>query len=95
MHHQSYFLSDLERVDHDEFRITLSESVGYIVLPLGTRGIYVEGNMVNLSPMILINIYWIPGKIDHAYIDANFSLDEIKRYTDIFKEFHDIFAWSY
>ena len=60
-----------------------------------TRGIYAKGNMENISPTILINIYWIPGKIDHAYIDADFSLDQIKRYTDIFKEFCDIFAWSY
>ena len=55
----------------------------------------VDGNMVNLSPTIPINISRDPGKVENIYIGAICSPDEIKEYTEIFKEFHDIFAWSY
>ena len=54
-----------------------------------------EGNMANLSPTIPINISRDPGKIENVYIGADCSPDEIKDYTELFYEFHDIFAWSY
>jgi hypothetical protein len=52
MHHRSYFLPDLERIEQDEFRYTLSEIVGHVVVPLDTHAIYVEVNMVSISPTI-------------------------------------------
>ena len=54
-----------------------------------------EENMANLSPMIPINISRDPSKIANVYIGADCSSDEIKEYTNMFKEFHDIFTWSY
>ena len=51
--------------------------------------------MENLSPTIPINISRDPGKVENVYIRADCSPDEIKEYTMLFKEFHDIFAWSY
>ena len=54
-----------------------------------------EGNMANLSPTIPINISHDPGKIENVYIGADCSPDEIKEYTELFKELRDIFAWSY
>ena len=51
--------------------------------------------MANLSPTIPINISRDPGKVENVYIGASCSLDEIKEYTELFKEFHDIFACSY
>ena len=51
--------------------------------------------MENISPTISINISRDPAKIENVYIGAGCSPDEIKEYTDLFKEFHDIFAWSY
>jgi hypothetical protein len=56
LHHRSYFLPELERIEQDEFRSTLSEMVGHVVVPLDTHGIYVEGNMENISPIIMIDI---------------------------------------
>ena len=55
----------------------------------------VNGNMENLSPTIPINISHDPGKVENVYIGADCSPHEIKEYTELFKEFHDIFAWSY
>ena len=48
LHHSSYFLLELEQIKHDDFRMTLSENVRYPMLPLGTHGVYVEGNMENI-----------------------------------------------
>ena len=54
-----------------------------------------EGNMEIISSMIPINISHGPGKIENVYIGAECSHAEIQEYTDLFKEFCDIFAWSY
>jgi hypothetical protein len=56
MHHRSYFLPDLVRIEQDEFRSTLSEMVSHVVVSLDTHGIYAEGNMANIYPTISINI---------------------------------------
>ena len=43
MHHLSYFLPEIEIIEQDDFRSTLSEIVGHIVVPLDTHDIYAEG----------------------------------------------------
>jgi hypothetical protein len=95
MHHQYYFLPSLERIEQDDFRSTLSEIVGHVVVPLDTHGIYVEGNMASISPTIQIDISCTPGKIENVNIGADCSPEEILIYTNHFKEFQDIFTWSY
>ena len=62
-------------IEHDEFRKNLGYNVCYPMVPLGIHGVYDEGNMVNLSPMIPIEISHIPGKIENVYIDVNCSPD--------------------
>ena len=54
-----------------------------------------DGNMANISSMIPINISRDPGKIENVYIGAECSHVEILEYTELFKEFCDIFACSY
>jgi hypothetical protein len=95
MHHRSYFLPILERIEQDDFRSTLSEIVGHAVVPLDMHGIYAEGNMASISPTISIDIYHTPGKIENVNIGADCSREEILIYIDLFKEFRDVFAWSY
>ena len=56
MHYRSYFLSKLERIECDDLRMTLRDNVGHPRIPLGTHGIYVQGNIVNISTIIPINI---------------------------------------
>ena len=65
------------------------------MVPLGTHGIYSKGNMENLSPTIPINISLTPRKIEKFYIVVYCSPDEIKAYTELFKEFCDVFSWLY
>ena len=95
MHHRSYFLPSLERIEQDDFRSTLSEIVGHVVVPLDTHGIYAEGNMVSISPTIQIDISRTPGKIENVNIGVDCSPEDILIYTNLFKEFRDVFAWSY
>jgi hypothetical protein len=54
-----------------------------------------KGNMANISKTILINISKTPGIIENVFISANCSPEEIHTYTSLFKEFHDVFSWSY
>jgi hypothetical protein len=95
MHHRSYFLPELARIEQDDFRSTLSEIVGHAVVPLDMHDIYVEGNMASISPTITIDISRIPGKVENVYIGADCSPEEIQIYTELFKELCDVFTWSY
>jgi hypothetical protein len=52
---------------------------------LDMHGIYVEGNMENISPTITIDISRIPNKIENVYIGADCSPEEIRIYVDLFK----------
>ena len=62
---------------------------------LPREGIIAEGNMTNISATIPINISINPKVVENVHISANCSQEEIAIYTALFKEFHDVFAWSY
>jgi hypothetical protein len=64
MHHHSYFLLELSRIEQDDFRSTLSEIVGHVIVPLDIHEIYAKGNMVSIYPTVMINISCIPGKVE-------------------------------
>jgi hypothetical protein len=87
MHHRSYFLSELERIEQDDFRSTLSEIVCHAVVPLDMHDIYVEGNMASISPTITIDISHTPGKVENVNIGVDCSLEENMIYIELFKEF--------
>ena len=95
LHHRSYFLPELDPIEREDFREILSEKIGSHMVPLSSPGQMAKGNMANISPSIPVNISHNPVKIENVYIGADCSPDEIKEYTELFKEFHDIFAWSY
>ena len=92
LHHRSYFLLELSRIENQEFRLRLSEDVDIPINPLPREGMFVEGNMANISTTIPINISVNPDVMENIYIGANCSPEEIAIYTALFKEFHDIFA---
>jgi hypothetical protein len=73
MHHQSYFLPSLERIEQDDFRSTLSEIVGHVIVPLDTHGIYAKGNMESISPTVSIDISRNPSKIENVNIGVDCS----------------------
>jgi hypothetical protein len=87
MHHRSYFLPELARIEQDDFRYTLSKIDDHVVVPLDTHDIYVEGNMASIYPTVTIDISRTPGKFENVYIGADCSPQEILIYTECFKKF--------
>ena len=95
LHHQSYFLPDLSKVE-SSFPSPLSPSPVHPVLnPLAPTLVFVEGNMAVISDTTLVNISRDPNIIENVFIGSNCSLEEIQTYTDLFQEFRDVFSWSY
>jgi hypothetical protein len=95
LHHRSYFLPELHRIEAGEFPITMTGDQPCPISLLATQEIYAEGNMVTITATIPINISRTPGIVENVFVGADCSPEEIQIYTDLFKEFCDIFAWSY
>jgi hypothetical protein len=57
--------------------------------------VFSEGNLSNISPTIPLDISIKPVIVENVHIRASCSPDEIVTYKSLFKEFCDIFAWSY
>jgi hypothetical protein len=51
--------------------------------------------MVTITETIPINICRNPGVMENVFVGADCSPEEIQIYTDLFKEFRDVFSWSY
>jgi hypothetical protein len=95
LHQRSYFLPELSRIEAGEFTITMTGDQPCPINLLATQEIYVEGNMVTITATIPINISRNPGIVENVFVGADFSPEEVQIYTDPFKEFCDVFAWSY
>ena len=63
--------------------------------PLAPAHFHAEGNMLVILEAISINISRDPNMIENLFIGIECSPEEIQTYTDLFKEFRDVFAWSY
>src|SRR5713226_9462331 len=70
LHHRSYFLPELDRLEREDFRAVLSEIIGSPMVPLSSPGPMADGNMANISSTIPINISSDPGNIENVYIGA-------------------------
>jgi len=77
------------------FITTMNGDVPCFVFPMATHGIYSKGNIPIIAKTILIDISRTPYVMENVFFGADCSLEEIKIYTEFFKEFHDVFAWSY
>jgi hypothetical protein len=95
LHHRSYFLPELGRIEAGEFVLTMTGDRSCPINPLATHAVYAKGNMETITKMIPIDISRTPGIVENVFIGADCSPEEIQIYTDLFKEFHDIFSWSY
>jgi hypothetical protein len=92
LHHRSYFLPELRRIEAGEFTITMTGDHPCPINLLATQEIYAEGNMVTIIETIPINISRNPSIVENVFIGADFSPEEIQIYTDLFKEFHNVFS---
>ena len=81
LHHRSYFLPELSKIENQEFHMRLSDDVDTPINPLPREGMFAEGNMENISTTIPINISMNPDVMENIHIGANFSPEEISIYT--------------
>jgi hypothetical protein len=95
LHHRSYFLPELRRIEAGEFTLTMTGDRSCPINPLATHVVYVEGNMETIIEMISIDISRTPGIMENVLVGADCSPEEIRIYMDLFKEFCDVFSWSY
>jgi hypothetical protein len=51
--------------------------------------------MGNISTTIVIDISIKEGIVENINLGANYTPEEVVSYTTLFKEFYDVFAWSY
>jgi hypothetical protein len=63
--------------------------------PLAMHVIYAEVNMATISKKIPIDISITPGVVENVFVRVDCSPKEIQIYMDLFKEFRDVFFWSY
>jgi hypothetical protein len=94
-HHRSILFLEQQTLENYQRISTSSTIVVITTVPRSTRDVFVEGNLSNISPTIPIDISVKPGIIENVHIGALCSPDEIVTYTSLFKEFRDIFAWTY
>ena len=92
LHHRSFFLPELHRIEAGEFTITMTGDQPCPINLLATQGIYAEGNMATIAETIPINISRTPGVVENVFVGADFSPEEIQIYMDLFKEFRNIFS---
>jgi hypothetical protein len=95
IHHKSYFLPELIIIEAEEFTLTMTGDRSCPINPLATHEVYAEGNMETIIETIPINISRTPSVMENVFIRAYCSPGEIQIYTDLFKEFCDVFSWSY
>jgi len=63
--------------------------------PILTHHVLSEGNMGKITKTYPIDILVKPGIIEHLHIGMNCTPKEVIAFTALFKEFHDVFSWSY
>ena len=63
VHHKSYFLPEMRRIESSELHVRLSEGVDQPVNPFPKEGVLLEGNMANISITIPINISTKPNVV--------------------------------
>jgi hypothetical protein len=85
IHHRSYFLPELSRIEVGEFTVTMTGDQSCPINLLATHEIYAKGNMETILEIVPINISQNPGVMENIFVGADFSPEEIQIYTDLFK----------
>jgi hypothetical protein len=94
-HHRSILFLEQHTLKNYQRISTPSTVVVITTIPRSTHDVFAEGNLNNISPTIPIDISVKPRLVENVHIGASCSPEEIVTYTALFKEFRDIFAWSY
>jgi hypothetical protein len=93
-HHRSSFLPPLEEIHQDIHSVLPLDVTDALQSPILTQDTLSEGNMGNISTMIIIDISIKEGVMENINLGVNCTPKEVVSYTALFKEFRDVFAWS-
>jgi hypothetical protein len=85
LHHRSYFLPELKRIEAGEFVTTMNGDAPCPINPLAMHEIYVEGNMESIAETIPMTspkplVSWKMSSLEWIVL-----LEEIQIYTELFK----------
>jgi hypothetical protein len=93
-HHSTLFL---EHEIIESYQQILTSSTVFVISSIleSTHDVLYEGNLSNISLTIPIDISIKPRVMKNVHISASCSTDEVRTYKSLFKEFRDVFSWSY
>jgi hypothetical protein len=94
-HHRSILFLEQHTIESYQWISTPSIVVFISTVPESTHDMFYEGNLSNISPTIPLDISIKPRVFENVHIGASCSNDEVVTYMSLFKEFRDVFAWSY
>jgi hypothetical protein len=77
LHHRSYFLPELGRIEAGEFVLTMTGDRSCPINVLAMHVVYAEFNMETITKMIPIDISRTPGVMENVFIRADCSPKEI------------------
>jgi hypothetical protein len=77
LHHKSYFLPELRRIEVGEFTLTMTGDRSCPINLLASHVVYVEGNMETIAETIPINISRTPSIVENFFIGVDCSPEEI------------------
>ena len=73
LHHKSYFLPELSRIENSKFHVILSEGVVQPIKLIPKEEVFTKGNMANIFTTILINISTKLGIMENVCIGTKYS----------------------
>jgi hypothetical protein len=95
IHHRYYFLPELRRVEARELFFTVNGDSPCSINHMAMHEVYAKGNMERIATTIPTDISKTPGVVGNVFFVVDFSLEEIRTYTKLFKELCDVFSCSY
>lgn len=94
-HHQSSFFPDIQNMEDCLPSMVPTDVTSSSQTPILTHHVLSEGNMGKIKATRPIDISVKPGIVKNIHIGQNYSPEEVTTYIALFKEFRDVFAWSY
>ena len=94
-HHRSSFLPPFHMVEDQVTSMVSSDIVLNPQSLILTRSVDSEGNLYNITKTMPVDISVNPYIFENIHIGQKSSPEEVRSFTDLFKEFRDVFAWTY
>ena len=94
-HHRSSLLPPICVIEEHFALAVSSDVVTDPQSPILTCNVESKGNLCNITKTMPVEISVKPWISEKIYIGQNSSPEEVQSYTTLFKEFSDVFAWTY